>query len=390
MTLSLVDFDFPPIFLSDTSPPPGDLPEELQLKNLQIDNKRINSMMAMDESTMVMGRINDATVRKRVRKKDIENGRWANLPTELLEIISKNLNIADYLRFGEVCRSWRSFFSEYKQNFMASQSPLILNISKNAGQSCDFVELDSGIRYKRQQFKFYRTPKFSDSVRICKDRAIFASIGSQDQDQDFASIGSQDQDQDFALVILSDSKASLELYTSREDQWKDYSYTGKHWRILDMIVFDGSIYVVTIDNKIGIFNVRSLVVKFLNLKSAPSLSWRIRLVVSNDQLFVVDFITLCPVKVYRIDFSTMEWVGVKDLGGQALFIDLRGERCFKLMKSGGRSNHVYVLSDYECKIYPFNDAEHTTFLSCKWKFRAKTYCWYFVDTSNSIDNIRDD
>ncbi|XP_044478526.1 uncharacterized protein LOC123205602 [Mangifera indica] len=369
-----------------------------------------------------------ATVRKRVRKKDIENGRWANLPTELLEIISKNLNIADYLRFGEVCRSWRSFFSEYKQNFMASQSPLILNISKNAGQSCDFVELDSGIRYKSnlseyfhnfifclgvsrgflimknyvscyfwvvnpltgQQFNFYRTPKFSDSVRICKDRAIFASIGSQDQDQDFASIGSQDQDQDFALVILSDSKANLELYTSREDQWKDYSYTGKHCRILDMIVFDGSIYVVTIDNKIGIFNVRSLVVKFLNLKSAPSLSWRIRLVVSNDQLFVVDFITLCPVKVYRIDFSTMEWVGVKDLGGQALFIDLRGERCFKLMKSGGRSNHVYVLSDYECKIYPFNDAEHTTLLSCKWKFRAKTFCWYFVDTSNSIDNIRDD
>ena len=57
---------------------------------------------------------------------------WSELPGALLDLITKPLSAIEFLMFGCVCSTWRSFVVEYRKEFMASQPPLALFLSKNA------------------------------------------------------------------------------------------------------------------------------------------------------------------------------------------------------------------------------------------------------------------
>ncbi|XP_031258509.1 uncharacterized protein LOC116116584 [Pistacia vera] len=292
---------------------------------------------------------------RRVRYK--RSSSWADLPQELLEIVSKSLNIVDYRNLGRVCRSWRLFYSEFKQSFLTSHSPLVAHASGRVNKYCYFFDLATGMEYKRKLPRYIWDFKFCLGVSSgylilfclkaedvsrgclwvinpftghqiqfpcmprppcscimdydCDDRGIFASQG-----------------QDFLIMILSEYGSSLQLCTSRDKKWKEYHYDNKGWHILDIIVFDGRIYVLNSDSQIGIFNLRCCDLRFLELKFAPHIGLffdqQVRLVASNDQLFVVD-----SPELYRIDLSRMEWVKLYDLGDQALFRGKDGRVCSK-------------------------------------------------------------
>ncbi|XP_031252134.1 uncharacterized protein LOC116110031 [Pistacia vera] len=285
---------------------------------------------------------------------------WADLPLELLEIISRSLNIVDYQNLGRVCRSWRLFYSEFKQSFLTSHSPLIVYASTRAKKYCYFFDITTRMKYKTKLPRYISNFKFclgvssgylimlclktnnvsrdylwvinpftghqiqfpcvpwphciKDYHDSCISRSIFASFGSQGQD--------------FLIMILSKYVSSLHFCTSRDNKWKVYHYVKKGWRILDIVVFYGRIYVLDSNSQIGIFNLRSCDLRFLELKFSPRFGsyfdeW-IRLVASNDQLFVVD-----SPKVYRIDLSRMEWVKVYNSGDQALFLGHGDVMCSK-------------------------------------------------------------
>ncbi|XP_031257986.1 uncharacterized protein LOC116116024 [Pistacia vera] len=286
---------------------------------------------------------------------------WADLPQELLEIISKSLNIVDYQIPGRVCRSWRLFYSELKQSFLTSHSPLIVHASARAKKYCHFFAIATRMKYKTKlprcicnfefclgvssgylimlslktkdvsrdylwvinpftghQILFPRMPWTPHCVKDYHDPGFFHSI--------FASFRSEGQD--FLIMILDKYCLSLQFCISRDNKWKEYSYFGKGWHILDMAVFDGRIYVLNSLSQIGIFNLRSCDLRFLKLKLAPRFlsccyNW-IRFVVSNDHLFV--FVSNI---VYRIDLSRMEWVKVYNLGDQALFLGHGDMMCSK-------------------------------------------------------------
>lgn len=81
----------------------------------------------------------DFSAGRRKRKIVVEAGnctQWSELPADLLESILKRVGVIDYMMFACVCKSWRSFSVAFKQEFMASQAPLVFLVSKNARKHC--------------------------------------------------------------------------------------------------------------------------------------------------------------------------------------------------------------------------------------------------------------
>ncbi|KAJ0020349.1 hypothetical protein Pint_31187 [Pistacia integerrima] len=238
------------------------------------------------------------------------------------------------------------------------------------------------------QILFPRMPWTPHCVKDYHDPGFFHSI--------FASFRSEGQD--FLIMILDKYCLSLQFCISRDNKWKEYSYFGKGWHILDMAVFDGRIYVINSLSQIGIFNLRSCDLRFLKLKLAPRFlsccyNW-IRFVVSNDHLFV--FVSNI---VYRIDLSRMEWVKVYNLGDQALFLGHGDMMCSKVInpsKWGGESYNQYNLLSSQryryIELFPYNHKELqktiTVYLPLqgfgKGYASPKIYSWYFLNQSSSI------
>ncbi|KAJ0084770.1 hypothetical protein Patl1_29614 [Pistacia atlantica] len=172
-------------------------------------------------------------------------------------------------------------------------------------------------------------------------------------------------------------------------------------RISDIIVFHGWIYVVDCACQIGIFNLRSCDLRFLELKFAPRTyygKW-IRLVASNDQLFVIIGDSL---EVYRIDLSRMEWAKVCNLGDQALFHSYNDMMCSKVInpsKWGGQTNCRYGLrfSSKTCNLSSFNREKPRSAITIDMLWigdssryaSTKIYSWYCLNQSSSTDNVRD-
>ena len=66
---------------------------------------------------------------------------WPDLPEPMLDLITKSLGPIDYLMFGCVCRTWRSYVATYKKGFLASQPPLVLFLSTHARRACYFYSI---------------------------------------------------------------------------------------------------------------------------------------------------------------------------------------------------------------------------------------------------------
>ncbi|KAL4653614.1 hypothetical protein ACB092_01G317400 [Castanea dentata] len=203
-------------------------------------------------------------------------------PWRLLDLITKPLSDIEYLMFGCVCSTWRSFVAEYRKEFMASQPPLALFLSKNAGiayfyslfdqrlykkifpsvtgKSCSGITCgyfvledkcctaDSQIwllnPFTGHELYFPRPPK-----QFC--RVILASLAMPSPQ--------------YVLIAFSTWCPYLQFCRSTDISWTVYDYSGKfdgsqennHWKIIDGAVFKGKIYVTTTHAGIGVLNLNS-------------------------------------------------------------------------------------------------------------------------------------
>lgn len=341
------------------------------------------------------------TIRKKIKKNMCYNQRpWADLREELLDIISSNMNIADYLNFGRVCRNWRLFYSEYRDSFMASQSPLVIHISSRAKKACYFHEIATGIKYKTMLPKFICHFKFclgvSGGYLIMKDRwsrnfwILNPVTGRQFQfscepkpfdNSDraiFVPTGSHDED--FVVAILSRFNETLEFYISRFNLWRNYSHRLENWHILDVVAFHGRILGITNQSQIGILHLRHSYWYFLPLKFAPPVSSNVRIVTSNNKILIVDYVSLNRIKIYSINLKKMEWIVINNLGRHALCIGNSGSTSCNLIDSTrweGQSNCVYVLLNDGCYTYSLNNGEVITIREWNWHSATRVYSWYF-------------
>ncbi|KAL5765062.1 hypothetical protein ACOSQ2_017656 [Xanthoceras sorbifolium] len=355
--------------------------------------------------------------RKRRKKicNDVSHRGWADLPVELLVTIYSTLTIVDFLKFGKVCSSWRLSFSIFKQNFMNVHAPLVMYISSRGKKSCHFYDISTRVKYETKlptcvgkkflgcssgylifqdfhkkiwvinpltghKLRFPNMPQTKKPLNG-SDRAIFASFGS----------GS-----DFALMVLSKTHETIRYCISRDTnaRWRYLSFAKESWKIVDLVVFDGRVYALTNNSRIGVFNLRTRRFWFLTLEGTPWLTTFVRLVASKKQLLIVHFLpTISRAKVYTIDLERLKWVEVEDLGDEALFLGAwMSSNSGSTTNWRGLRNCVYHLSfgSNMCNIYNLNGEFRGRFQICEPDMTHKIYCWYFLHQAYSPDNISDE
>ncbi|XP_057425651.1 uncharacterized protein LOC130719016 [Lotus japonicus] len=151
---------------------------------------------------------------------------------------------------------------------------------------------------------------------------------------------------EYVLVFFSNGSCRLNVYQSQNSCWAFYSTKGDPLQIVDLVVFHNSIYVLTNKAKIGVLNLNSTSIKFVELKNTPSITYNdFRLVSCDGNLLVVLFVPGEILNMYKIDFSTMEFVKQDTLGELALFYSPYAN-CYALSNPrrwGYDSNTVYSI-----------------------------------------------
>ena len=301
---------------------------------------------------------------------------WSELPGALLDLITKPLSAIEYLMFGCVCSTWRSFVAEYRREFMASQPPLALFLSKNAriayfyslfdqrlykkifpnvtgkscsGITCGYFVLEDKYRtadsqiwlmnpFTGHELYFPRPPK-----QFC--RVILASLAMPLPQ--------------YVLIAFSIWCPYLRFCRSTDINWTVYDYSGKfdesqennHWKIIDGVVFKGKIYVTTTHAKTGVLNLNSHpYVTLLKVNRNAKLKRGIwRFLVSGEQHLMIYAISCRKHTVYELNFSTMKWVKMQNFGDQALFFDFpqsAGIFSIAQLTGGLSSDYIYEIGSW--------------------------------------------
>ncbi|KAI9195405.1 hypothetical protein LWI28_014536 [Acer negundo] len=219
---------------------------------------------------------------------------------------------------------------------------------------------------------------------------------------------------DFLVVLLSNNYKDVRFCSSKDNNWKVYTFAYQSWDIVDIVVYNGRVFVVTDDCRIGVLNLgssndsemgvlilESSNIKFLKLKGTPHLGGKIRFVASNEQLLVVNFkdkpiLMHLETRVYSIEFSTREWVKVNNFGGKALF--LNNFTCLlstNTTRWGEHSNYIYYLSSknsHMCLVYS-DSGEFVRHITCCTRTEHRDVplicCWHFPNQFYSIKNVKD-
>jgi hypothetical protein len=306
------------------------------------------------------------------------------LPWDVLDIICKRLDFDDLFNFAGVCKNWRAFHKMYWRNFLTSQEPLLLISSHQANTGKQSYALTSisdqkvyCLEMKCFIYSSYVTFSSGYFIMVGYDNSFilvnpFTRIHKVINVSTFeveslglairALLAFGKCSEKFVLVVFNNifGSGSLNVYLSRSCRWATYSTMKNQGRVVDFVVFHHKIYVITNKSKIGVINLNSANTTFLNLKSTPNatiaslLRW---LVCCDEQLLMVEFMhgKTLP-NVYKIDFSTMNYVKLETLGDIALFY-VKSRNCYALSNSnrwGYERNSMYVMStssNMECSVH---------------------------------------
>ncbi|KAF3950374.1 hypothetical protein CMV_023868 [Castanea mollissima] len=289
--------------------------------------------------------------RPRSKKKkmvDDSNWRpWSELPEALLHQITKWLGAIDYLIFACVCRTWRFYALAYKQDFMASQPPLVLFFSRQWKKFCYFYSILDQRWYKALLPSFVGKVCFgiSSGYLLMEDKKKrpdsqiwlmnpftrhelrFPSPPNLFRCVTLASLATPLPE----FVIICFSSQCLQFRRSTDVNWTLYNYDDRKM-IADLAVF--------------------------NVKGTADLncgSWK--LLCFDKQLLVIGGIT--DIEVYELNFLKMELVKIPNLGDQALFQEDSSE--FSAISNMTRwedskhpSNCIYRIRSFFCFISSIN------------------------------------
>ncbi|KAL4653609.1 hypothetical protein ACB092_01G316900 [Castanea dentata] len=259
---------------------------------------------------------------------------WSELPEALLHQITKGLGAIDYLIFACVCRTWRFYALAYKQDFMASQPPLVLFFSRQWKKFCYFYSILDQRWYKALLPSFVGKVCFgiSSGYLIMEDKKKrpdsqiwlmnpftrhelrFPSPPNLFRCVTLASLATPLPE----FVIICFSGQCLQFRRSTDVNWTLYNYDDRNM-IADLAVFNGKMYIISNNADIRVLNLTSHPhLALLKVKGTADLncgSWK--LLCFDKQLLVIGGIT--DIEVYELNFLKMELVKIPNLGDQALF-----------------------------------------------------------------------
>jgi hypothetical protein len=338
------------------------------------------------------------------------------LPWDMLDIISKTLDFDDLFQFSGVCKNWRAFHKIYLRNFLACEEPLLLQILCHGNELFSFISIPDQKVYSLKilkNFSWLSYVMFSSGYFIMtKSNYSFMLInpftriikkvkGSVCAFDHYSStkcalLAFGKCSEEFVLVFLT--KLRLYVYQSRNRGWVTYSMMKNLEMVVDVVVLHNIIYVVTNKANIGVLSLNSSNIKFLKLKSIPNVTFPSYLCLVNcdEQLLVIDFLSNGIKNVYKIDFSTMNYVKLETLGDTALFCALNGSnyksKCYALSNPnrwGYESNNVYVMdpSSKKCSVYSGDDKKFQKHITLPSHHGTESFIsdWCFRHLHHEID-----
>ncbi|XP_054782663.1 uncharacterized protein LOC129289950 [Prosopis cineraria] len=291
------------------------------------------------------------------------------LPSDVLDSIAKKLDIDDLFSFGEVCKDWRMFHSDFWREFMASHAPLIVQKTPHAKRACSFFSISDERIYNTLLpfFSGFSLAGFSSGYMVMagQDNAVvlvnpFARkkmtiSGSPDQGcvidlYDRATLAfATNSSEEFVLVALCTWSFNMHVYQSRNSSWVIYSRWGTPWRVMDVVVCRNTLYAITDEAEIGVvmLNNNNHSLKILEFSNKPIFATsNLKLVSTDDKLLVVLVLPTLEVEIFMIDLSEMAWFKIELLGDRALFLGVNS-KCYSLSNPGMwgfHSNCVYLIS----------------------------------------------
>ncbi|CAL5192565.1 unnamed protein product [Lathyrus oleraceus] len=305
---------------------------------------------------------------------------FSQLPKNVLDTISQKLNFDDLFDFASVCREWRVVKMIYWKKFLESQSPLLVETTSYAKKFYSFYSIPDQRAYLSEMSYFWglyycgsssgyiimaganntlqlmnpftRKQKIIDISTIrnylnyCACRVLLA----------FAKGSSE-----FVIVASCKSSFSLHVYQSRNSSWVTYIERANPLKVVDFVVLHNIIYVITDKAQVGVLSLNSSSLKFLKLKNTPNITYSFLNLLSCDgKLLVVVFTPGRLLDVYMIDFRTMSYAKLENLGDIALFYSRN--KCYALAnprKWGYESNSVYYINcmSIECEVYSGSNNE---------------------------------
>ncbi|XP_027343046.1 uncharacterized protein LOC113855614 [Abrus precatorius] len=335
------------------------------------------------------------------------------LPSELLELIVKHLDVVAFCSFGVVCKTWYEIYDWSKEDFLESQAPMAILMSSSVKHMCYLFDMANG---NTKKFKFLNlfkkffigcsagymiiedmnhqisivnpltghelnchTPSFTLKGESLYDRIILVSTSSSESD---------------VILVICNSKHEIQVFHSRKKQWFTSLYFGAPW--VDIAIFKEQVYVVTNNAQIGKLRMKesnstNKVFSWMTVKNTPNVnSQDLKLVVSNNQLLMVDFVPDQHLNIHKIDFDSVKWVKVDKLNDQALFLGKRWDSSIrKSSKWGGQSNCVYYLETQStmCCVYSMEAKLIHKFLlmensTCS---RQQSLGWYYPHQCMMVD-----
>ncbi|KAJ1378794.1 F-box protein [Sesbania bispinosa] len=199
---------------------------------------------------------------------------------------------------------------------------------------------------------------------------------------------------EFIIVFLCKDIYSLHVYQSRKSFWDTYSREGKPWMVVDFVVLQNKIYVITDKAKIGILSLNSRSIKFLHLKNAPNVTCKyLKLVSCDEKLLVVHFEHGEILNVYKVDLLTMEYVKLENLGDIALFFAISAN-CYALWNPGRwgyEKNSLYYIACRfaECEVYSVDNKLQKTIVPAGLQAPRRSSFhwldWCFRNEHNEVD-----
>lgn len=296
------------------------------------------------------------------------------VPWDLLDMVSRTLDFDDLFQFAGVCKSWREFHKIYWGIFLAAQEPLLVQKSSDDKKFFSLISIpDQRVYHSKMIDHFWHlaysgcssgylimTSQDNSFVLLnpfTRRKKVINTSAFQVNFSYFAYhvlLAFGKGTEEFVLVALCKCSGSLNVYQSRNSDWVTYSTIGNPGKVVDFVVLHNTIYVVTDKATIGVLDLNSANINFLELKSTPVVtsSSHLRLVSCDGQLLVIHITSDEILNVYKIDFSTKNFVKLETLGDIALFY-ASGEYFYALSNPrrwGYESNslHVINLSSTKC------------------------------------------
>ncbi|XP_065638509.1 uncharacterized protein LOC136071319 [Quercus suber] len=226
------------------------------------------------------------------KKKMVDNSNrrpWSELPDALLYMITKLLGPIAYLMFGCVCRAWRLYAVANRQEFMASQPPLVMFMPNRSKRACYFFNIFDGRKYKaklpnlvgkvcyRISYGYLVVKDQIDAVNsqiwlinpftrhelrvLCPslehNRVILASLETPLSK--------------FVIIAYLRYGSYLQFCRSTYADWTRCD-CNDHWIFVDLTVYKRKLYAITTGAGIGVVNLNSCpYVTPLEVKSIPNL-----------------------------------------------------------------------------------------------------------------------